>query len=442
MLKRRFILYIVGAGVVAFLSLSYVGYRAYQKQVEFEAFMSNAQAFNRSINGHYVHSSKDHTHGSGDSPAVLEASEHKHTHHPYPADGKYVYEVAGVPIYADSPMSQEDLEMEEWLITGKMTPAAEEYLKNRPKESRFDGHVIQRVVGPDGNLYKIIVPSQYQYEEGNAVLRSELDVPEKLKPSSSHITSTIGINGVEYNLPEEYYIIEDRYERAQYFMKFVQAKQLGISMAEANRMVAAGEMDLSLSEADKRAIDKEAEADERHEMLGTEIILPPLSDKPLVKVSLLPDEGEGALPGWMRKLPGNPRSGSREAEHSPQSGEHSAADTISSGGIDEDTSGDPVRADIPLSPSDLSGLVDSKNVPLDKVPGAPKTPQQPPGLSQEGQLSEEISPSRFDKAQQLIDQYGTMEGLRRLRKMDPEVARQFERERNAPRVPNDAPSTR
>ena len=34
-----------------------------------------------------------------------------------------------------------------------------------------------------------------------------------------------------------------------------------------------------------------------------------------------------------------------------------------------------------------------------------------------------------DKAQQLIDQYGTEEGLRRLKKSDPEEARRFERER-------------
>ena len=49
--------------------------------------------------------------------------------------------------------------------------------------------------------------------------------------------------------------------------------------------------------------------------------------------------------------------------------------------------------------------------------------------SAETQFSEQLSPEHFDKAQQLIDQYGTEEGLRRLRAMDPEAARQFERER-------------
>ena len=47
----------------------------------------------------------------------------------------------------------------------------------------------------------------------------------------------------------------------------------------------------------------------------------------------------------------------------------------------------------------------------------------------EAELSQGVSADRFDKAQQLIDEYGTAEGLRRLREMDPEAARQFERER-------------
>lgn len=44
-------------------------------------------------------------------------------------------------------------------------------------------------------------------------------------------------------------------------------------------------------------------------------------------------------------------------------------------------------------------------------------------------LDKPLSPERFDKAQQLIDQYGAEEGLRRLRESDPEAARQFEWER-------------
>ena len=56
----------------------------------------------------------------------------------------------------------------------------------------------------------------------------------------------------------------------------------------------------------------------------------------------------------------------------------------------------------------------------------------------EAELSQGLSPDRFDRAQQLIDQYGTAEGLRRLREMDPDAAAQFERGRREPPVPSES----
>ena len=64
----------------------------------------------------------------------------------------------------------------------------------------------------------------------------------------------------------------------------------------------------------------------------------------------------------------------------------------------------------------------------------------PPVSSQETDTREGLSPERFDKAQQLIDQYGMEEGLRRLREVDPDAARQFERERKPPPA-RDEPET-
>ena len=58
-----------------------------------------------------------------------------------------------------------------------------------------------------------------------------------------------------------------------------------------------------------------------------------------------------------------------------------------------------------------------------------KTPTPPTAESIKAQLREQLSPERFDKVQQLIDQYGTEEGLRRLRESDPDAAERFERER-------------
>ena len=56
-----------------------------------------------------------------------------------------------------------------------------------------------------------------------------------------------------------------------------------------------------------------------------------------------------------------------------------------------------------------------------------------------------LSSEQREKAKQLFDQYGTEEGLHRLREADPEIARQFERRRIAPPnlegPDNDVPST-
>ena len=56
----------------------------------------------------------------------------------------------------------------------------------------------------------------------------------------------------------------------------------------------------------------------------------------------------------------------------------------------------------------------------------------------EAELTEGLSADPADKAQQLIDQHGTEEGLRRLRESDPDAARQFERDRRPSR---DAPKS-
>ena len=53
----------------------------------------------------------------------------------------------------------------------------------------------------------------------------------------------------------------------------------------------------------------------------------------------------------------------------------------------------------------------------------------------EAELTEGLSADRFDKVQQLIDEYGREEGLRRLRESDPDVARRFER-RQRPAAPS------
>ena len=84
------------------------------------------------------------------------------------------------------------------------------------------------------------------------------------------------------------------------------------------------------------------------------------------------------------------------------------------------TRGDvPAHSDVPTSVSDLSRVVE----PIPQTVTDIEKQLTPEGI--EAELTEGLSPARFDKARQLIDQFGSEEGLRRLRESDPEAARRW-----------------
>ena len=442
MLKRRFLPYIVGMCIVALLFISYVGYIAYRNHVEYKALMSNAQAFYPSIEGQHDHSSHDHTdHGEG----AAVASHHEKTgpgeqidsgeEHPYfvgrTPDGGFSYNIAGRLYASNEPMSQEAIEIYKWLHTGKMSPVVEEQFRlHKMFREQEELNVVQRVVTPDGKLHKVIVPRDSQYEEGAAILQSELD-PALIEMTDGNRKSwqniKLTVNDVDYYPPEAYYSIADPYKSEEYFNKFTWSVENSVSMAEVEKKVAKGELDFSLSEEAKRHVDQKLTVMERSKMLVPEI--PPQSDKMPVKVSFLSDEGKDVLPGWMQKLKGTLSSGSSEAV---SDGDYSATDPFSEGSINEDASGAPVRSDVPVSPSNLSDIVKP-------TPSSPSVADLEKQLTPEGieaELTGGLSADPADKAQQLIDRYGTEEGLRRLRESDPDLARRFDRER---RLSRDAP---
>ena len=341
------------------------------------------------------------------------ASEDGHAHHSHAGheDHEHVYMVNSMPIESNLPLGQDSIELYEWIRTGKMTPAIEEQLRLHALDKK---NVIQRVVAPDGKLHQVIVPRDSQYEEGDAILRSELDPPQLSPVSIELSTPVVTIKGVEYSVPDEYHALVDKYAREEYVHKFMWSIENGVSMADVEKKVAKGELDFSLSEDDKKYVDEQAVMMERSKMLTPEI--PPLSDKPPVKVSFLPEDGENERPGWMQKQELNvwqsilaeEGKGSREIFDEER--------------INQDASSAPVHPDVPRSPSDLSRVVES--TPSD--PNVANIEKQLTPQGTEAELSEGLSTDSFDKAQRLIDQYGAEEGLRRLREMDPEAARQFE----------------
>ena len=377
MLKHRFSPYVIGGCIIALFSITYFGYRAYRNHVEFKAFLSKTEAFNRSIVGQSVHSSEAAPAVSaGQSESALAPqsggvdSEHKPD-----SSSKYIYKIAGFSIHTEEEMSQSDLEVEEWFITGKRTPAVEAYLKTHQKEVRLDRHqIMQRVIGPDGNMYKVIVPIGQEYDEGDAILRSELELPVHLM-------------------------------------------------------------------AEPRGTEGETIHD-RLALLEPQIIPPPLSDKPPVKVSFLPDDGEGAVPGWMQKMLRSSRAGlppgALEGAELPP-GVLGGSESVSAGGYSgvsnfSEGGNTDTASEAPVSASFLPEIVESTPSRRSEIGGdvSNKMPTLP---TSEG-IGVQLSPERFDKARQLIDEYGIEEGLRRLRASDPEAARRFERRSENPRNGN------
>ena len=378
MLNRRFSPYVIGVSIIALLSVTYFGYRAYRNHVEFKAFISKTEAFNRSLADQSVHSSEaapEVSAGQSESAPAPQAGgvDSEHKHHLHPAEGKYVYKIAGFSIHTEEEMSQSDLEVEEWFITGKKTLAVEAYLKTHQKEVRLDRHqIMQRVIGPDGTMYKVIVPIGQEYDEGDAILRSELELP-------AHLT------------------------------------------------------------AEPRGTEGETIHD-KLALLEPQIIPPPLSDKPPVKVSFLPNDGEGAVPGWMQKMLRRSMAelppGALEGSESVSAGGYSGVSNFSEGGNTDTAS------EAPVSTSFLPEIVES--TPSRRSEAGGQVSNKMPTLPTSEGIGVQLSPERFDKAKQLFDQYGTEEGLRRFRDTDPEAARQFERERRKPPVPSepsDEPST-
>ena len=416
MLNRRFTPYPVVVGLIALLSVCHIGYREYQKHVEFERFISGTEAFNHSVEhtdqDEHIHLTEAHTHAGGNPDPSTTAD----TTNPYykgKQGDEYVYMAGGKYIYSVAPLDQEYLELQAWVITGEKTPYVEKHLKRLAENSPYKGQVVQRIVTPDGQLHNVIVPHGWQYEEGDAILRSELDPPILEAFEQDQRPARVEIAGEP--IPDEYYAIKDPYERQEFIKKVMFSKQLKISMAALEAKIVKGEIDVSLSAREKENVDNNEAMEERERILKS-FARPVPSDKPPVKVSFLPDEGEDALPVWTRKMERNPQLGNDEI------GSGAAYSTTAH----DDVRGAPVRSDLPHFPADLSRVVE----PVSQDIADLQKRLMPEGVG--AKLEQSVSPDRFDEMQRLIKQYGTEEGLRRLREVAPEAARRSESDKSRP----------
>ena len=148
-----------------------------------------------------------------------------------------------------------------------------------------------------------------------------------------------------------------------------------------------------------------------------------LSESDLSKIVYL-DENDQPIPDWV-----------------PPGGDGGVIEGVSSGEID--TALDSASEQSPLADDSDNSLADNFEKP--KLPESMVAPEKQLTPAEiEAELSKGVSPERFDKAQELFDQYSIEERLRRLRELresDPDAARQFERERS-PKPARDVPDGR
>ena len=438
MFNRRFSPYIITIGTIAFLSICFVGHKAYQKHVEFEDFISEAKIFQIQRNldiGHRSGSSQN-ADDSGEENKGSTVSPGAHASSNKTSSGKYQYNSDAVGKEL-SDFQKQDLVSRFMEFSSGLAGNPDSEHRSffmSPEESEFffsqDNHeingrsvstisfesVTQLVETPDGEIHEVFVPRNWAYQDGDAISRSEL-APRVTRQISESIT----MDGVKYDMPKEYFTM-DAYEQHQYKKKLTLAHYNGIAIDEVERRIAAGEIEassLSLSEGEKRQIDES----ERVRMEREQALKPPLLDQSTVKVRFLADDQTG--PGWLQDVNEfiavlGPPEGTKNSRNdttlpfvSPQ-GEVEVPD-----GFDTqfDEAGRSPVGQVHLHRE--AGHV--------YEPPTVQTATPPTTENVETQLKGQLSLEQFDKAQQLIDEYGTEEGLRRLRESDPEAARQFER---------------
>ena len=193
-------------------------------------------------------------------------------------------------------------------------------------------------------------------------------------------------------------------------------------MDEVEQKVASGEINVSLSESEKRMV-HEREAQHERGLLAYRVHMsvlpkmPPLSDKPPVKVGFLPDEGEGAKRGWLRK---SYKDGLGDVAQ-PQISEYESR-------ID-DTRRPNYRSASPELPSEhpeQQRITPSKQAMEDFLTSSPESletlieAQISPEERMKATFSEKLSPERKGKSLPFLTQDDPDEELRRLREADSE----------------------
>ena len=365
MWNRRFSYYFIGGGIVL-LSALYWGYKAYQSHVDFETFISGFEPFQQSID-------KDNL-LNRDVPSATES--------PVPNEKEF----EGYQSRVDSSTSPVKVKLQDGDPIGMVVEA--EWIGPsdipskdiEPEEGEgittwtADEMVPQLIELPNGHVIEILSVPGEEIQEGEAISLEELG------SMMAHRVTHIEQGGISYEVPID--VAPEVFDK-----KASWAYELQESIEEIDRLLANRELIIKF--------DGSPLTPEEREINFTAV-----KKRPEVYAR------------WLAE--------NRFGNYQPP------PNTVSKdNGISEEASVHTDRSDALLSSSDLSDRVDATPSPL----SAADLEKQLTPERIEVKLSEGLSPDSFDKAQQLIDEYGTEEGLRRLREIDPDAARRFERER-------------
>ncbi len=383
---RRFTPYLVVTGILALLSASYLCYRAYQSHVDFKVFMSQALSFQQTIDKETMpgqdSTDKQMEQKEGNSAAPTSGLATDQTGH-YNTHGE---EISSPPVKVR--MLPPELVA---VYSSEGDPNAAVRLANGPipdipEKTWTEAELVsQRVELPDGEVVNTLVIPGLEFREGD---RLSLQYIENARDKRHNYIEVDGIRHDASTLTGD-----DDYST----QKMLWASSMDIPMKELESLIASRDFFVTTE-------DEPLTAEER--------------DINFKFLSKIPE-----FRAYVRVH----RPDLLETESAPDSAYQSSENRVISGESDVSS----YLRQLPLSESESA---------LQGKAGRQVGSDVPPMSSQETDTREGLSPERFDNARQLINQYGQAEGLRRLRGMDPEAARQFERERRNPPT-RDEPET-
>ena len=382
---RLFMPYLIVAGILALLAVSYVSYREYQSYVEVQEFVSKAVAFRQSLDkgsqggedsSNWQDAQKGNHPASATSGFATSQMEHANTHR-----GDFSKKAVKVQVLSPEVVAKyTGGNPHEAIIVSKGPPPPVEV----GQTWTADDMVTQFIELPDGKVVKALVVPGEEIREGDRVSAEYIE-------SVRDKRSEIEIDGKVFEIPSGA-------DRDLYMQKAVWARMLDTSVEVVDSLIA-----------------------------DQELIVKPAGE------SMTAAEAEINF-NFLRKIPKfEPFLRSERPDLYDDPPVHDHTHQFPSDSLEFESDGVDVSSS--QSTQSDSGKVERQP----PVPSAPLTVS-----SQETESHDGLSPDSFSKARQLIDQYGTEEGLRRLRESDPDAARQFERGRREPPVhsePDDKSST-